>query len=85
MMMAIGTSGALVMEPQVNVAAMADIVQHLVTGGRSRLQNGRWLRARATVVGLGVHEQAALQSLRLRLRGSSTALLDAALIGMGNW
>jgi hypothetical protein len=68
---------ALMMEPQVNVTAMADIVHDLVTGGISRLQDGGWLRERATAAELDRHERGALEALRLRLLDGSMELLQS--------
>jgi len=65
----------LVMEPRLNVTAMADIVHDLVTGGVSRLQDARWLCERTTAVELDRHERGALEALRLRLLDGSTELL----------
>ncbi len=77
--------GELVMQPRVNVSALADIVEEMVAGGVSRLQDRQWLCQHATAAGLGQHEQAALETLRARLCVSGAALLDAAITGLGNW
>lgn len=81
--MDMGMHGELVMEPQVNVVALADIVHDLIAGGFSRLQDGRWLRERAVAVGLDRHERSALEALRARLLDDGAALLRAPLSPWG--
>ncbi len=71
--------GALVMEPQVNVTALADIVHDLVTGGVSRLHDERWLHERAAVAGLDRHERGALEALRARLLDGVALLVESPL------
>lgn len=68
-----GQSGELTLESHVNVTAMADIVQRLLNGGVSQLQDVRWLRKHADEAGLSNDELNALQALQLRLseRGAS--------------
>jgi len=78
-----GMHGELVMEPQVHVAALADIVHDLVAGGLSHLQDGGWLRARATAAGLDRDEGAALEALRARLLDGGATFLAAT--GLVNW
>jgi len=67
------------MEPPVNVAAMADIVEELVASGSSRRRDRQWLCRRPTVAGLDPHEHAALETLRACLCVSGAALLNAAI------
>lgn len=62
---------------QVNVRAMAGIVQSMLTGGRAALEDGEWVRAQVQAVQLAPHEHAALEALRTRLQ-SGTALLREA-------
>ncbi len=77
--------GELVLEPRLNVTAMAVIVQDLVGGGVARLQDGRWLRERAQAADLGQHERAALEALRTRLQARGAALLDVAVSSVIAW
>ncbi len=70
------TGGRLAMEPQVNVAAMAEIIKELVAGEAFRLQDGGWLCRRAEAAGLGTHEYAALEALRVRLCERGATLQD---------
>src|SRR3954468_9915115 len=56
--------GELVLEPRVNLTAMAEIVRDLLAGGVSRPQDGVWLRERAQAAGLDAQEGAALDALR---------------------
>ncbi len=56
----------LIMEPRVDIAAMAAIVRELV-GDDGRHRDARWLRERTTTAGLGTHACAALETLRARL------------------
>ena len=51
---------SLTPESQVDLAAMARIVQDLLAGGEDRLHDGRWLHARTAADGLGTHACAAL-------------------------
>ncbi len=77
--------GELVLEPRLNVTAMAEIVQELVGGGVARSQDGRWVQERAQAAGLGQHERAALEALRTRLHARGAALLDAAVSSVIAW
>lgn len=63
------------LEARPPVTVMAELVQLLVDGGRARLEDGRWLQARAEAAGLGPHERGALEALRLHLHD------DVALLG----
>jgi hypothetical protein len=72
-------NGASAMEPQLNVAAMVDIVKDLVAGDRFRQQDGAWLRKRAAEAHLNRHEYAALETLRVRLCELGPALLNAVV------
>jgi len=80
-----GMPGELVMQPRVNVSALADIVEEMVAGSVGLMRDSLWLRERTTIAGLDRHEQAALETLRARLCVSGAALLDAAITGLGNW
>jgi hypothetical protein len=72
-------NGALAPEPQINVAAMADIVKDLVAADRFQQQDGAWLRKRAAEARLNRQEYAALETLRVRLCELGPALLDAVV------
>ena len=71
---------SLTPESQVDLAAMARIVQDLLAGGEERLHDGRWLHARAADDGVGTHACAALEALRQRLCERGAALVDATAI-----
>jgi len=58
--------GTQVMEPRIDIAAMAAIVRDLI-GDDDRERDARWLRERTTAAGLGTHACAALETLRARL------------------
>lgn len=79
------TQGLLLREPEVDVAAMATIVQDLIAGGISQVRSARWLRARVRIAGLGPHECAALEALRTRLCEHGATLLGSFGIGLGGW
>ena len=73
-----GVYGDLTLEPQVKVAAMAEIVQELVAAGVARLRYAAWLRERTHSAGLDSHECGALEALGARLRHSANTFLDPA-------
>ncbi len=77
----IGTYGELAAEPRVDVLAIAEIVQDLLAGGLSRLQDGSWLRERSEVASLGRHEYAALQAFGARLSESGATAFDGIKTG----
>lgn len=70
-------SAELVMEPPVQVSAMATIVQELISGGDTGPQDGVWLHHRAERAGLDTNEYGALEALRVRLLEHGDHLLDA--------
>lgn len=57
---------------QVNVNAMAAIVQAMMAGGRAVLEDGEWLRAQAVTARLAPQEHAALEALRARLQSGAS-------------
>lgn len=68
-----GMGGTLIMEPQVNVTAMADIVRTLIAdAGLER--EVHWLHERTAAAGLGTHASAALEALHTRLYEGGVAL-----------
>lgn len=78
--------GELAMElqaPQVNVAALADVIHDLIAGGLSHLHDGRWLDKRATAAGLDRHEHSALEALRARLLEGGTLTMDTPISQWG--
>lgn len=63
---------------QVNVNAMAAIVQAMVAGGRPVLEDGDWLRMQTAEARLAPHEQAGLEALRTHLRNGATVLKETS-------
>jgi len=68
-----GMVGALIMEPRVDVTAMASIVRALI-GDTGPARDVRWLHERTTAAGLGTHASDALEALRAHLYEGGTAL-----------
>jgi hypothetical protein len=62
---------------QVNVQAMAGIVQAMLAGGGAVLEDGDWLRARAVEALLSPDEHAALEALQTRIRSGATLLKES--------
>lgn len=73
---AVATGGP--MGAQVNVGAMAVIVQAMMAGGRAVLEDEWWVPARAAESRLGADERAALEALRSRLRSGAGLLRQAS-------
>lgn len=75
-MTGITTRQVLTVESQVNIAAIADIVQDLIQGGLAQLQDNRWLHNHRASGGLTPHEYTALEALGDRLSVEGVATLD---------
>lgn len=68
--------GEAAMEPQINVAAMADIVRELISGDQREQRDSAWLRQHSGAAQLNEHEWAALEALRVRVCERGATLLD---------
>lgn len=77
------TPMGLTTEVHVNVAAIAEIVNDLVTHDRG-LRDAVWLRDRAATAGLSAHEYAALEMLRVRVVEQGATLLPKVIQGTWN-
>lgn len=62
---------------QVNVRAMAEVVQAMITGGQA-IEDGMWLRMQAEATCLTSREYAALEVLRTRIRDGMSLLQGAS-------
>jgi hypothetical protein len=70
----------MTLESQIDLTAMARIVQDLLAGGEERLRDAGWLRRRTAAACLDMHACAALEALRQRLCQRGTPLLDATAL-----
>jgi hypothetical protein len=70
------STGAITLEPALDLDAMASIVRELVAGGTARLQDRQWLQARAKAMNLCNDAVAALDALRQKLHRRVALLAD---------
>ena len=75
--MQLSATGAVIVDPSMNVTGMAALVRELLSGSEERRRDARWLRERALSLGLDAHEHAALETLRARLRADTASVLAA--------
>jgi hypothetical protein len=73
----------LVIEPSINVAALAELVKNLISGTRQQQQDKALLHTHARAACLTEHEYAALEALRVHLYERGGSLLN--MIDQAGW